>query len=97
MFHFKLNDGQLCLQGQLTRHTLQKKNYQQINQALQTSALVINLKEVKKTDTAGLAWLLYLIEQAKKNNCNLSFVHASHELIKLAKLSNADTLLPINN
>lgn len=95
MFSFEESKDELTLTGELTRHSLNTKNYQDLNSALTTKNIVINLAAVNKTDTAGLAWLLFLVEQAKKNNCELSFVHVNEDLIKLAKLSSVDTLLPI--
>lgn len=95
MFSFELLKDKLTLSGELTRHTLNNKNYQDVNAALKVKKLIVDLEDVTKTDTAGLAWLLFLVEQTKKNNSELHFTNVNCDLIKLAKLSNTDSLLPI--
>lgn len=95
MFSYEQLKDKLILSGELTRHTLNAKNYQDINTVLKTKKLIIDLAAVSKTDTAGLAWLLFLVEQTKKTNSELFFVNVNDDLIKLAKLSSADSLLPI--
>lgn len=95
MFSFEQSEDELTLTGELTRHSLTSKNYQELNNILKIKKLVIDLAAVSKTDTAGLAWLLFLVEQAKKHNSELFFINVNDDLIKLAKLSSADSLLPI--
>lgn len=76
--------------GPLNRNTvaqLEKSSQQSI---ITCPQITINLSQVSHVDTAGLAWLLYLMELAAKTNCQISFVHLPLDLLKLAKLSAVD-------
>lgn len=85
------------IDGELTRMSItplfEKKSREITNQKLS----IVDLSKVKKVDTAGLAWLLLLVEQAKLQPCDLSFEFLPQDLLKLAKLSAVDTFLPINH
>jgi phospholipid transport system transporter-binding protein len=50
---------------------------------------------VSQVDTAGLAWILLLIELAASKACHISLINLPEDLLKLATLSAVDTLLPI--
>lgn len=85
------------LDGELTRTSItplfEKKSLEITSQKMS----IVDLSKVKKVDTAGLAWLLVLVEQAKSKSCKLSFEFLPQDLLKLAKLSAVDTFLPINH
>ena len=55
------------------------------------------MAKVNQIDTAGLAWILLLIELAAAKSCDISLMNLPDDLLKLAKLSAVDTLLPIDN
>lgn len=79
--------------GELTRHTIsgsQKKYFAVL--AANTSQSV-DLTHLTKVDTAGLAWLLALVEYAKSKQIELSYSQAPSELVKLAQLSHVDSFL----
>jgi phospholipid transport system transporter-binding protein len=89
------------LVGELTRHSIPHLVKEQASDTLFVSdkvkCVVIDLKEVSKVDTAGLAWLLQQTEVAQANACQLAFAHLPSELIKLAKLSGVDGFLPVDS
>ena len=89
-------EGELVkVSGELTRTTVPKLTIKERKRFLSQSNVILDLAAVSKVDTAGLSWLFVLIEEAKGKDCQLKFVNASTELIKLAALSSVDNLLPI--
>jgi len=89
-------NGETCfLVGDLTRHTIPQLHSHQVTKYLQQNKINIDFKQVEKVDTAGLAWVCALLEQANKQHCQLCFVNIPEQLAKLAKLSGVDSFLPI--
>ena len=90
---FNQQDNQVNLVGQLTRmhidKAFEKKSYQLLKQEL----LLLNFAQVSSVDTAGLAWLLMMIEKSIPNGCQLTIVNMPEKLIKLAKLTRVDNLI----
>lgn len=91
----KLNGATGEIVGPLNRNTVAKldKNYHVkiIKQLANEAAL--DLAQTTSVDTAGLAWLLLLLEIANEKNCQLAFANLPDDLLKLAKLSAVDTFL----
>ncbi|MBL4940116.1 MAG: STAS domain-containing protein [Colwellia sp.] len=67
-----------------------------IKQLIAQQSSMIDLQHVTRVDTAGLAWLFYLLEQANGANCQLSFDNVPAKLTKLISLSNAEGFLPVH-
>lgn len=57
--------------------------------------LIMDLHKVKRLDTAGLAWLINAVRDAKANNLVLTMENLPAKLLQLARVSGVDTLLPI--
>jgi len=57
-------------------------------------ALVLDLAEVTQTDSAGLALLLEWLDEARRIGKSLRFCHLPATLLGIARLSNAEGLLP---
>jgi len=100
MVKFTVSDLNATIEGQLTRHTVpllsNKKSKALFNNALvKKHTALLDLSKVTKTDTAGLAWLLSMVEKANQLSCELKFTNVSQDLIKLAKLSSVDAFLPV--
>jgi len=53
----------------------------------------IDLAQVARADTAGLAWLINVVKDAKVNKVNVSFANVPDKLLNLAQLSGANTIL----
>lgn len=93
------NNGRFTFSGELNRNTvsncwpdagkvlhLAKKNNQQAT---------LDLAKISHIDTAGLAWLVNLIAEQKQLEQPLSLVNCPDSLLKLAKISDVDGLLPL--
>ncbi|WDE04403.1 STAS domain-containing protein [Thalassomonas viridans] len=83
------------LSGEFTRHTVPTLAANTIKKLLKNDNAVLDLKAVSGVDTAGLAWLLALVEQAEKARKEVTLKHLPEDLLKLAKLSGVDHFLPI--
>jgi phospholipid transport system transporter-binding protein len=83
--------------GALTRATITPAFDKKYRQLVNNERMIIDLAKVSQIDTAGLAWILLLIELAANKACHISLVNLPDDLLKLAKLSAVDTLLPIEN
>jgi phospholipid transport system transporter-binding protein len=89
-----LHQNIAVLQGELTRHTLTKISKKTVKSMLATSNVLIDLQQVNKVDTAGLAWLFYLLEQAQSAQCQLRFANLPSKLENLITLSGVNGFLP---
>ena len=83
--------------GALTRATITRAFDKKYRKLIDSERIVLDLAKVSQVDTAGLAWILLLIELAASKACQISLVNLPDDLIKLAKLSAVDTLLPVAN
>jgi phospholipid transport system transporter-binding protein len=90
-----LNHGTLLISGELSRQTVEQLKSNEFSHWFAHGALNVNLHDLLKVDTAGLAWLLYLVESASKYTCQLSFSHIPEKLSKLIMLSGIDDFFPI--
>ncbi len=90
-----LNHGTLFINGELTRHSIISINNNDCGGWFEHGAVKVDLSQVSKVDTAGLAWLFYLLEQAEKHTCAISFSNFPLKLTKLITLSGVDGLLPL--
>ncbi len=90
----QLSQNTISIQGELTRHTLTKVTDKKVKSLLGQTSTVVDLQQVNKVDTAGLAWLFYLLEQAQQVNCQLHFANLPTKLDNLIKLSGVDGFLP---
>ncbi len=90
-----LNHGTLTITGELSRHSVAYIKNSKYANWFAHGAVKVDLSQVSKADTAGLAWLFYLLEQATHHTCQLSFSNIPEKLAKLITLSGVDGLLPI--
>ncbi|MEW6990273.1 lipid asymmetry maintenance protein MlaB [Colwelliaceae bacterium 6441] len=95
MIELQLQNEQLLLTGELTRNTVNNAFEKKAASLLSKEITLLNLSAVSKVDTAGLAWLLLVLEQKKHQLHEIHFIHIPQELLNLAKLSAVDTFLPI--
>ena len=85
------------ISGVLTRATITRAFDKKYRKLVDDTQVTIDLAKVSKIDTAGLAWILMLVELATRNACQLALINLPEDLLKLAKLSAVDTLLPIDS
>lgn len=88
-------DQKAIFSGALTRATITRAFDKKYRSLVNGESITIDLAKVNQIDTAGLAWILLLIELAITKSCKISLVNLPDDLLKLAKLSAVDTLLPI--
>jgi phospholipid transport system transporter-binding protein len=81
--------------GALTRATITPAFDKKYRKLVNNERIIIDLTKVSQVDTAGLAWILLLIELATNKACHISLINLPEDLLKLATLSAVDTLLPI--
>ncbi|REL34416.1 STAS domain-containing protein [Thalassotalea euphylliae] len=93
MLAIDINNQVTQLKGKLTSNTVATIKNKAHRNIVKTDKMVVNLAQVTDVDTAGLAWLLFLVEQAKRHKSQLSFAELSEDLLKLAQLSDVDQLL----
>ena len=55
----------------------------------------VDMQHVKRVDTSGLAWLVHLAQACHSQKVELCLANVPSGLINLAKLSNVDTILPL--
>ena len=61
------------------------------------TALTINLQEVGDVDSSGLVLLLELLDHAQASGLDLRYSALTPDLLKIARLSNAEALLLPSN
>ncbi len=91
-----LNGEQGKFIGELTRHSVGTIPQSLSTQLLAQKTITLDLTEVSQVDTAGLAWLIFLVEQAEKGSCQLYFSNLPKRLEKLIELSGVNGILPVN-
>lgn len=87
-------EGEFSLSGAFTRDNLSLVRESQA-QLWQQDRLRLNLAEVSQADMAGLAWLIDLVSQARHKSVSLQLEHVPETLLKLAKISDVQELLPL--
>ena len=95
MINVQQTDQKAIFSGALTRATITRTFDKQFRPLVNGKSMTIDLAKVNQIDTAGLAWILLLIELAATKACEITLINLPDDLIKLAKLSAVDTLLPI--
>lgn len=85
----------LRVKGSLTRDFISQSVIAQGKGLISEKVSLIDLSEVSQVDSAGLALLLLLIEEANKAQSSLSFQNLPDDLIKLAELSGVDSFLSV--
>jgi phospholipid transport system transporter-binding protein len=83
------------LSGELTRHSIMQITKKSIKTLFLSSSTTLDLAQITRIDTAGLAWLFYLLEQASINSCDLFFANIPTKLDKLICLSGVAGFLPV--
>lgn len=88
----------LVISGELDQNTLTKDYWTVLSQQEKQSivnngAIEIDLTNVERSDTAGLAWLINIVKDAKANKVTVSFKSVPDKLLNLAELSGAKEIL----
>lgn len=59
------------------------------------SQIVLDMAEVKRVDSSGLALMLEWLQLARDRNISLRFRNIPASLLRIARLSNVEQLLPL--
>jgi len=94
------NNGTVTVHGNLDHTTLSQNFWdcmstQQSSTLTKTGECCIDLSDVERVDSAGLAWLINAIRDGKSRNIKVSLRDLPEKLHKLAKISDVDSLLPV--
>ena len=86
-------DGELAIQGDLNTESVMAlwPSYQ--NELSKVSALTVNLGALEKFDTAGLAWLLQLKGECKKQGITFGLKNTPSGVESLARISGIEEIL----
>lgn len=86
-------DGDLNMDTVMTCWPSRDQDIQSAKQ--QKQSMSVDLQHIKQVDTSGLAWLVHLAQACHSQCVDLSLSNVPAGLINLAKLSNLDTILPL--
>lgn len=94
------NEGRVSVHGHLDRDTLDKNWWSLLNSAQQEQLkkqgrCTLDLSDVERIDSAGLAWLINAVRDGKQHQVTVTLSDVPEKLLKLAKISDVDTLLPV--
>ena len=92
-------NGVFSLSGELSRDTVSNfwPNSRQdlLLASNKGDAIVLDLAGIQDSDTAGLAWLLNLLRDSKKQSISFTVKNLPDTISKLAKISDVDGFLPL--
>lgn len=95
----KSDAGVFQLSGDLNRNTVMKSWPQQKSEIRSCKAnntpVRVDFSKVEQVDTAGLAWAMHLLKACKAEKVELEMLNLPNGLIKLAKLSNVNSILSL--
>lgn len=98
---FQVDDkGVIRVHGHLDRDTLAKNWWPSLSSSERSmleknSQCTFDLAEVERVDSAGLAWLINAIRDGRQHGVKVQLTDVPEKLMKLAKISDVDTLLPV--
>ena len=100
LFQVNGSTGCVSVHGDLDHSTLSKNFWecmsaQQCSQLASIGECCIDLGDVERVDSAGLAWLINAIRDGKKRNIEVRLRDLPEKLYKLAKISDVEDLLPV--
>jgi phospholipid transport system transporter-binding protein len=91
--------GNFVLRGTLNRETIPQfwpDCLAELTQAQQhCDPLNLDLADIEHIDTAGLAWLLNLLRDAKQQQTTFTLSNVPPSLLNLAKISDVEAFLPL--
>lgn len=98
---FQVSDNAvISVHGHLDHDTLSKNLWESVTAKQKASIrnigeCCIDLGDVERIDSAGLAWILNAIRDGKRQGINVSLREPPEKLRKLAKISDVDSFLPV--
>ncbi|MBV2130170.1 STAS domain-containing protein [Arsukibacterium indicum] len=90
------DENTLRFSGELNRDTLMLYSPFKLLNSL-SGKVIFDFSALSNVDSAGLAWLIQQLGQARKQNLQLEFIEVPAQLLALAKVSGVTSLLPITD
>ncbi len=90
-----LDAGRVDLKGSLTFSTVAGGLKALRAVMVKNQPLVVDLQYLEHADSSALAMCLQLVDEAREQKVVLSFAHLPDFLLRIAKLSNAEKILPL--
>jgi len=89
------SDGRLYLRGDVTFGTV-PEIWEQARALLDASTdLVVDLRDVQRADSAGLALLVEWMRAAKRSRTAIRFLNMPAQMLAIARVSSLDQILPL--
>ena len=92
----RTSDGRLALSGQLSFSTVPRlwRDSQRLLDELEE--IRIDLKDVERSDSAGLALLVEWMRAAKRLGKPVQFLNIPSQMLAIARVSSLDQVLPLS-
>lgn len=92
-FNFTVDNGNIALCGMVDRFTVGALLKGIDLGKIDAEQLVVDFSAVERVDTAGLAWLLKMLGQARTNGQCIALKALPEQLLNLARTSGVEQLL----
>ena len=91
------HDGAYEIRGLLTFSTVPEVLTQSVSWLDQATPVTVDLQQVTRADSAGLALMIEWLRQARGNNLELRFIHIPDQLATLIRLSGLQDLFSLGS
>lgn len=89
-------DGSFFIRGVLDFQTVPVIWQQGLKLFGEEPSLVLDLQEVGRSDSAGLALLIAWMRFARSENKSISYVNMPSQMLAIARVSSLDSILPLS-
>ena len=90
-------DGRLCVSGELSFKTVPGLVASNKDFLSNGNSIDIDLSDVSRADSAGVALLIEWQRQAQKQNKSIYFTNIPSQMLAIVRLSGVDDLLSLKN
>jgi phospholipid transport system transporter-binding protein len=90
-----IDDERVRLSGELNFSTVSGLEEQSKKLFKENNSIILDLKEVKRADSAGVALLVEWVRQAESHHCKVNFTNIPEQMLSIARVSALDTILPL--
>lgn len=92
-----ITETQYRLSGDLEFATVPDLEHEARHLFKEHDQLDIDLQQVRRSDSAGVALLVEWVRQAEKYQCKLRFFNIPEQMLAIARVSSLDTILPLEH
>ena len=91
------DDGSLSLSGCISHQTVPDllKQSKKLFDDNSRAEIIIDLKQVSRSDSSGVALLIEWMRQASKGSKTIRFLNIPEQMLEIAKVSGVDKILAI--